>query len=485
MAFDLFKSLGKFFSDDASKYGSVARTSNKTFFNSAFKFFGTEYSDGSDIGGNILGKPMCYPSLTDPARRIYFDTMMLGAPLVTIQPGRGEFSQLDSTNKDEVKSLMEKLVGEGDLQRAEQNTLYRNVLSSLNNEAKDFRIFNFKPAIGDFLDVSNVLISRVKANMLYNKDFNDERIGGALGATYKTKLDKWGSLVYYFDAGRSSISESNSNDYGELMIEGMLNKGAEIASEIKKTVNMFGFDAFGMLRSKQAEEGLVDAAQSATSSGVIGTIKQMTTGAKLNYPKIWKNSSFSKSYSLSFKFESPYGDLDSIFEEVYTPFLLLMALGMPIMANLSNGYQEPFLVKVDCPGWFHIDCGAVTSVSIRKAPDNEWNFKGLPKAIEISLDIIDLYSSLSVASTFTTNAFNLPMSQYLDNISGLDYQRLADYRPISAIMMDMLAYSKMGLVDNRVSSFRSNASRFVNTLPSTVSSSFSQTLFKLGRIFTN
>jgi hypothetical protein len=163
-----------------------------------------------------------------------------------------------------------------------------------------------------------------------------------------------------------------------------------------------------------AQEG--DASLSASLGDAILGLNPM-------FPEVWKDSSFSRSYTLNFKFHSPYGNSASVYQNVLLPFSMLLSLVMPVMANPGT-YSEPFVFQLDCPGYFACDLGICTDFSFTKGgSENLWTADGLPRQIDVNMTVKDLYPVLTASKNNESLYFNCGMGTFLDNLAGISLFR--------------------------------------------------------------
>ena len=241
------------------------------------------------------------------------------------------------------------------------------------------------------------------------------------------------AAVFYLD-GLTSMTDSFSNSSGESSLASSINGFSSTANEIKF---LLGEDS--MLAN------LVNSASEVTDSitnGLSGIVSNLTggmlsdlassgvstvlSGGKIIFPKIWSDSSFSRSYSFDIKLRSPDHDTISIFLNIIVPFLHLLALVLPMgLKDNANAYNSPFLVKAYSKGMFNIDMGLITDMSVTRGAECQWNDDGLPTQMDISITIEDLYSSLYLTNkdNFADNlavVTNTAMMDYLSNLAGLN-----------------------------------------------------------------
>ena len=140
---------------------------------------------------------------------------------------------------------------------------------------------------------------------------------------------------------------------------------------------------------------------------------------KVQYPKLWNDSGYSKNLNFNFNFVSPYGDPLSIFQYVYVPFFALLAYALPRQAA-DNGYVSPFFVRADIPGQFTSDLALISDLTWIKGGDgNLWTKDKLPRSISGSFTVTDLYPYLAMVKRVSFLSANPSYTVFLDNMAGL------------------------------------------------------------------
>lgn len=312
-------------------------------------FFGT--SDGGSTA-NILGLPMPFSKQCDPMGRVFKETIMTDLPLLFIVPGRTILN--NKLVKDNGKKI-----GKGKiltLLEDAENILRLGVLGP--RHGKDLRFLGFKQDYKRFYKYVDTMLNVIHANMglpgLYSfADSFEEKSKTNAGLT------SYG-LCYYLEKS-TSINEGNSNDYTTTSVTQQAN---DLAAQNREAKMMLGINTEGKAKGivGKALQFVAESAQELKEgveslSGILsraGNIfGRIVNGSQLLYPEIWTNSTNDKSYNLSFKFYSPYGDPEAIFHYVYVPFIPLVALSYPVQDNVM-GYGQPFVMKITSPGLNYI-----------------------------------------------------------------------------------------------------------------------------------
>ena len=267
------------------------------------------------------------------------------------------------------------------------------------------------------------------------------------------------AVIYYVDgASVNQMSENFNNMTTESSLASQLNGYSDTANEIKF---LFG--------NGSAISGMLSEAEDAVTSGIVSNLAEsfssmtggmlsdlatkgtssLLSGGKLVFPKLWQDSSFSRSYSFDIKLRSPDHDNLSIFLNIMVPYLHLLALVLPIShEDYANSYNAPFLVRAYCKGLFNIDMGMITDMQVTRGAECQWNDDGLPTQMDISISIEDLYSSLYMSAMKETSppyllnqiksnlsvVKNTSMLDYLANLSGLNIAEEEKFRSVHMFM---------------------------------------------------
>lgn len=284
-----------------------------------------------------------------------------------------------------------------------------------------------------------------------NKDTSDNgwknRFTGALGVMSDTAVDKFQYLGFRIEKSTDS-SESISNSTGQSSIAQMINSQtsesmdkmftAQIGAHAEQNENILT-SAAGAVK-----DFLNAGAQSFTS--VFGAAQSsynvMMGNGFVDIPEVWKESSFSKSYSFNANLRCHYGDPLSIFQSIYVPLACLLAAALPRAVG-CNGYTSPFIVRAYSKGMFSIPIGMIDGMSIRRgSSEHGWSYGNLPTCVDVSFTIKDLSPAMFLAvgsgsdqSIMDIFSENTSFQEYLATLSGFGLQqRLSRWEQINKRM---------------------------------------------------
>lgn len=403
----------------------------------------------TDIRG-ILGVPHQFLPLTDarisnstgPGEigelgRVYTDKIIKQIPLLLVTPGVPQFM---AGYSDEQKGIaVENLFG--------INGTQDDLDALVNTESGKY--YSLKFAYTDYYYYLNEML-RSAAYFLGIQDFEIEG-GKTLGSynwmNYTTKggddsdqtifgseglkafLGPYaGCIAMYADCG-NQVDDSFRNDTAESQLSSAINSLSEMGRELNFLLgNVGGTDGLmldalaggGTVLDDTIDEvskeieGLLGGGNVFTS--ILSKTSTILAGGRMVFPKIWSNSSFSRSYGVKMKLVSPSGDKASIFMNILVPIYHILALTLPRQSK-GQTYFSPFLVRAYSKSLFNVDMGIITSLSISKGAEGEWTQDGLPTVAEISFDIEDLYDNMFMSSGAAQGDFSGIMS----NITELDY----------------------------------------------------------------
>lgn len=366
----------------------------------------------SEKYGYVFGRPFGFLEDTDPLGRNFQTNMLRNNTIINITPGVPKFQE-DSIAKvkETLEGIAKKLdaLAEGPEKEKESIRLMLQGQQDLIKSGVDMRTSSFKKDIPNFLRTYKQLVTQIGVS-IFGANFAGTGIDTIINS-FNPSGTAQGFNLWCEKA--TSVSESSNNSYNSSMFEQVQGNISQMSREIQNIT--------GTIVGRNGEPIHVESNNDIVSK-IASTVSQagtVLTGAQFILPKFWADSSFDRQYDISFKFVSPYGDNLSVFFNVMLPFLFILSLALPRQYGPS-GKDFPFLVQVDCPGLFSCPMGAISSITFKKGGDNMWfNSAGLPLVIEGSINVIDLYASLTLPANYAETLVNMSTRAFLYNLGGL------------------------------------------------------------------
>ena len=365
----------------------------------------------------------------------YANKIVEKMPLLLISPGRANF--MTKYSKEEKKNLLSYIVSPGNA-----GTTLDDLVDS------GGRYYTFEYAQTEyytylnpmcriaalFLDIGDIQLPEASAP-LKNMDWREYT------ESHISSIGDWGdynSIPFYLNT-ESSIHENFNNGTQKSLLESSVNSisdmGKELSFLLGQSSSALGVEA---LRNDAEIASNIENVQSWVNkilghgnvlSNLATHLTTVVAGGKLIFPEIWSDSSFSKSYRCEFKFISPDPSPLSIYLNVLVPLFHLICMTCPqsVVSN-PNGYTNPFIVKAIYKGFFSVDMGIITDMSVTKGEECRWTREGIPTSINVSIEIKDLYSAMSITPSTISNfkydtMSNTALMDYIATLCGVNIQR--------------------------------------------------------------
>ena len=426
-----YESAIKAASDRANKlYATITKGANNSDFvrntTRGLKFSINELS-------TVMGLPYQWMSLADNRiknngntnyGRKYYEKILSKMPLLVLTPGIPDFmaGYSDEKRKSILGNLFGSAFGVNDI-KGKKNEEMRYY--TLQFEAEEYYRYvnSMCTALSIFLGISD---QKYQGQTIRTINWF-ERSNNALAHNYSY----YGGVGFYLNS-ETQISESFGNESTKSILADKLNGMSDVGREVQFLTGISGLDvdvfmSKGLNAAAPNVDTMTKNAGTGTMSGFMGMImngtKTVFAGGKLEFPELWADSSYSTSYSVNMKLVSPDYDRRSWFINIGVPLMHLIALCAPRQVS-PNGYVSPFLVRAFYRGFFNVDMGLL-SMSVQKGSEGGWTIDGLPTTVDVSLDIRDLYSKLTISNETILggpgNAFgNVGLMTYLANIAGVN-----------------------------------------------------------------
>jgi hypothetical protein len=195
-------------------------------------------------------------------------------------------------------------------------------------------------------------------------------------------------------------------------------------------------------------------------SGTIGkAMNQLLAGARIDFPQIWKNSSYNPTFSCSIRLYNPNPGSKSVTEKfIIAPLAAILTLALP-QGNDENAYTWPFFCTVDCKGLFKIPMGAITNITVSKGGESGLvGFNQRVSMVDIRMDFVNLHSTillskLGIGSRPTLKGYlkNMMDSYELEDMYIKDDYKLPDWQTAKSNPGDITTTSNTATVTDPTS----------------------------------
>lgn len=393
--------------------------------------------------------------------RKFMETIVAEAPIMTVLPGAPSYlPDLSSTEKEQLDGFFKSF--------ALDNPIDTSQLSDILSKNKEVRYFGFTAKYYEYMRFVNLLCSVTAvmiglkddqgldldgkfvpykkmnwANYKFgNKAYASERTGeGAFDTENKAPENDRSrfeeiiaemtgespNYVQYYVESNASFNESMGNNTQQSKVEGLFDQAEGIVKELAFLADT-GASKDGFVKAQDITgdftRNLADKAGDSPNfmNRILGMSSNVIQGSNLLFPELWSDAQYSKSYSISLNFVSPYGTKEAVYLNVLVPLMHIIALSLPRQTS-ANSYAAPFLIKAFAKGFFNCEMGIVDSITIEKGGSGDsWTVDGLPTEVRVSLSIKDLYTKLSMTKESQVNLFfqNQSLIEFLGALCGVN-----------------------------------------------------------------
>lgn len=350
----------------------------------------------------------------------YAENIIQRIPLLFMSPGKASF--MTKFGENQKKDVLGRFFGSN---RDDENMAQINDLLN----GKSGRYYTFEYTNKEYYQYVNPMC-RIAAVYLgltdyYKFDWQDET---------KSRIHSIGDfgdfsgVPFYLDTD-TSISESFSNSTTQSMIASTVNGISDMGREVSflfgagagADVNLMDNETLTSIGDNVGEmiQNLLNGKSSSGFLEKLGThLAAAASGGRLIFPEIWADSSFSRTYECSVKLVAPDPSPLSIYINILVPLFHLIGFVAPqCFKENPNAYFNPFLVRATYKGFFNIDTGIITDMSITKGAECQWTRDGIPTSVVVNFSIKDLYQVMSITSTESSDW----KYDTMDNTAQMDY----------------------------------------------------------------
>lgn len=178
-----------------------------------------------------------------------------------------------------------------------------------------------------------------------------------------------------------------------------------------------GFSGMGALLGSAGDIMAAAEGMGGQKGNVATLISKLATGHRVDFPQVWKGSSFAPSYSMTIRLYNPKpGSAKSTQDYIITPLAMILVLGLP-RTDDGDAYRWPFFHRVNCPGIWGLDPAVITNISVIKGGDQQQiAFNQKLGIVDLRLDFISLYNTLLCQEGDKSISNRPTLKTYLDSL---------------------------------------------------------------------
>jgi hypothetical protein len=213
-----------------------------------------------------------------------------------------------------------------------------------------------------------------------------------------------------------SIGEQWNNQYDDTIFEGMVNQGSDMLQSLRSiTGENSGLNAMAAIaepfggKGQQIGARIREANESSkaqlsrifgNSTGAANAAAQILSGSRVDFPNIWKGSSFEPTYTFTVRLYNPWpNDPQAYVRFILQPLAELLPFVVPY-ADSEWTYSFPVMCQAKCPGLFYLPSAAITSIRVVKGGDNNditWHQQA--GMVDLQITIESLYQTMVGSSS--------------------------------------------------------------------------------------
>lgn len=411
---------------------------------------------------------------SDKYGRTFAQEILSNTPIIVFAPGEPTFMSAVKTQGilGAIKSAIH-----GNSSANAMKTLFTtdnedDVKNLLDTSNGNYDYFSMEVKTAEYFKYVNSMCRLTAKNM----GLGNRRLGLSGGKTTCDKVD-WGEYskdvdwntgiheILGLDGGvsfaydpQSSVTDSISTSTGDSQLAGLLNQASSTVREINFVMGATAGKQFLNYSPEEFAETSNQGAIGSVLSRLSDIFNNTVSGMNVRFPEIWQDSSSSKDYSIDMRFVAPYATPFCIWRYVLVPFIHIFCLAAPRSTSRVNSYTSPFLIRAFSKGYLNIEMGMITSLSWRRFGDGDMiSADGLPTQIDVSVDLKDLYHTLSMSPWKTSNLAlffnNTGLIDMLGTLSGVNMNRIS--------LTDRLSLYGFAF-NSSISSIETNLMRHVN-----------------------
>jgi len=158
--------------------------------------------------------------------------------------------------------------------------------------------------------------------------------------------------------------------------------------------------------------------------------KNLATGGKLNFPMVWKSTSFDRQYDFTVRLYNLNPRNPELQDHlIIGPMVALLAFVVPFSDD-GNTYKWPLICKLQIPGQVKIEAAYIRTMSVIRGGDaNDQSWDNRPGIVDIKFTVADLYSTMVNSPEGKGNRHTPTVKQMVDYMREYQSDECCDVNP--------------------------------------------------------
>jgi len=300
----------------------------------------------------------------EPSRQsVNFNAM----PLVHIQPGYPNLTLgIDLMSRSPAFDSLTDEITQADIQRTGKRLSYKQQLSNLGFHLK-------QPSINGYLTCAYL------ADNFPTDTFTNEYGENIFQKITNVASEGMAGLSQIL--GARSGTEVLNTILGQLGVEGGITGKEGDARKV-------AFDKLSGITDVLAPQG-------GTLRRIINSANVLAAGGRIDFPMLWKNSTYSPSYTMTIRLYNPNPKSDeSTAKFIIGPIAALLLLGLPQSVG-EGAYSWPYIHQFWSPGIYKLDPGYISNITVVKGGDQQqisWSQR--LGVVDVRIDFGSVFNSI-------------------------------------------------------------------------------------------
>ena len=309
---------------------------------------------------------------------------------------------------------------------------------SVDNRLLALPIVEIKPCIPDYTRGSTVY--RLKDCFRQGSSDTPAYIDLLESHGYTIEGESCLKIAYLAD---SFPTDTITNEYGDSILSRLTGTISTTAADVTQIFGRRGVkETAAEFMNKYAGDSInelqgMTSKGSGSSPGIFSHINTLLGGGRIDFPQLWRGSSFRPSYTLTVRLFNPDpGNLEATKKYIIGPIAAILLLGCPISQS-GFTYSWPYLHKIKSRGIFDLNSGYISSITVIKGGDQlQIGFNQRLGVVDVRIEFGSVFNTMVAMQDVSLIASDRPtVIQYIKEMEDFKNSEIDSMIPYADIDM--------------------------------------------------